>query len=89
MFKGADPGSRSSHFRDGEAAESLREFLSEALIGRVAMVLDTADAPLRATLVGSQLVGLAVGRYLLRIEPLASAPPATVAAWIAPTWNAT
>ncbi len=67
------------------AAQSLRDFVSEALIGRVAMVLDTADAPLRATLVGSQLVGLAVARYLLRVEPLASAAPATVAAWVAPT----
>jgi hypothetical protein len=38
-----------------------------------------------ATLVGSQLVGLAMARYVLRIEPLASADPATVAAWIAPT----
>jgi AcrR family transcriptional regulator len=67
------------------AAESLREFLSEALVGRVALVLDTPDAALRATLVGSQLVGLAMARYVLRIEPLASADPATVAAWIAPT----
>jgi AcrR family transcriptional regulator len=67
------------------AAESLREFLSEALIGRVVMVLDTTDAALRATLVGSQLVGLAMTRYVLRIEPLASADPAIVAAWIAPT----
>ena len=67
------------------AAELLREFLSEALVLRVAMVLDAADAPLRATLVGSQLVGLAMARYLLRIEPLASADPATVVAWIAPT----
>jgi AcrR family transcriptional regulator len=67
------------------AAESLREFLSEALVGRVAMVLDTPDAALRATLMGSQLAGLAIARYVLRIEPLASADPATVAAWIAPT----
>jgi AcrR family transcriptional regulator len=67
------------------AAESLREFLSEALVGRVAVVLDTPDAALRATLMGSQLVGLAIARYVLRLEPLASADPATVAAWIAPT----
>ena len=31
------------------------------------------DAQLRATLVGSQLVGLSVLRYIGRIEPLASA----------------
>jgi AcrR family transcriptional regulator len=67
------------------AAESLRDFLSEALVGRVAAMLGVADAPLRATLVGSQLVGLAIARYVLRIEPLASADAATVAAWIGPT----
>ena len=60
-------------------------FVSDALVGRVAMVLDVPDAALRATLVGSQLVGLAIARYLLRIEPLASADAATVATWIAPT----
>jgi AcrR family transcriptional regulator len=67
------------------AAESLRGFLTEALIGRVSVLLDRPDAELRASLVGSQLVGLAIGRYLLRIEPLASADPATVAGWVAPT----
>jgi AcrR family transcriptional regulator len=67
------------------AAESLREFVGEALVDRVAATLNTPDAALRATLMGSQLVGLAIARYLLRIEPLASADPATVAAWIAPT----
>jgi AcrR family transcriptional regulator len=67
------------------ARESLRGFVTEALVGRVAMLLDVPDAALRATLMGSQLVGLAIARYLLRIEPLASANAATVAAWVAPT----
>ncbi len=67
------------------AAESVRGFVTEALVGRVAIVLDAPDAALRATLVGSQFVGLAMARYLLRIEPLASADAATVAAWVAPT----
>jgi AcrR family transcriptional regulator len=67
------------------AADSLRGFVSEALVGRMAMVLDVPDAALRATLMGSQLVGLAIARYLLRIEPLASADAATIAAWVAPT----
>jgi Tetracyclin repressor-like, C-terminal domain len=49
------------------------------------MVLDAPDAALRATLVGSQLIGLAIARYLLRIEPLASADAQTVASWLAPT----
>lgn len=67
------------------ARESLRGFVTEALVGRVAMLLDVPDAALRATLMGSQLVGLAIARYLLRVEPLASANTATVAAWVAPT----
>lgn len=67
------------------AAEMLRGFITEALIGRVAASLDVPDAELRATLVGSHLVGLALARYLIRIEPLASADAATVARWVAPT----
>ena len=67
------------------AAETLREFLSETLVERVAHLLDTPDATLRATLVGSQLIGLAIARYVLRIEPLASADRATIVAWVAPT----
>jgi len=35
--------------------------------------------------VGSQLVGLAMLRYVVKVEPLASAPAARVAAWIGPT----
>jgi AcrR family transcriptional regulator len=67
------------------ATEMLRGFITEALIRRVAAGLALPDAELRATLVGSQLVGLALARYLLRIEPLASADAATVARWVAPT----
>jgi AcrR family transcriptional regulator len=67
------------------AAESVRDFVTEAIVGRVAMMLDAPDAALRATLVGSQLIGLAIARYLLRIEPLASADAQTVASWLAPT----
>jgi hypothetical protein len=63
----------------------IRGFIAEALVGRVASVLELPDPELRATLVGSQLVGLAIARYLLRIEPLASADTATVSSWVAPT----
>jgi AcrR family transcriptional regulator len=67
------------------AADMLRGFITEAIVGRAAASLTTPDAELRATLVGSQLVGLALARYVVRIEPLASADVATVAAWVAPT----
>jgi AcrR family transcriptional regulator len=45
-----------------------------------------ADQPdLRAELVGTQLVGLAVARHVLRVEPLASADHETIVAAIGPT----
>jgi len=68
-----------------QAAGILRGFLNEALIGPVAGVLGTPDPELRTTLVGSQLVGMAMVRYVLEIEPLASTDTETVVRWIAPT----
>jgi AcrR family transcriptional regulator len=63
----------------------LREFVSRNLAGRLAVALDLPQARLRATLAGSQLAGLAMVRYVVRVEPLASAPLETVVAAIAPT----
>ena len=68
-----------------EAAEVLRGFLTEAVLGPVAEVTGRADGRLRASLVGSQLVGLAVARYVLRLEPLASAPADDVVRAVGPT----
>jgi AcrR family transcriptional regulator len=70
---------------DERAAAMLREFAVRELFGRVAVTLGTPDAELRASLVFSQIFGLAVARYILRIEPLASAPGPVVAAAVGPT----
>jgi AcrR family transcriptional regulator len=58
-----------------DAARMLRELISAEVIGRIADGLDAPDARLRATLVGSQVIGLVMARYVIRIEPLASADP--------------
>ena len=42
------------------------------------------DAALRVGLFSSHLIGLAVSRYLVRAEPVASADPATLVRWIGP-----
>jgi AcrR family transcriptional regulator len=68
-----------------EVARMLREFLSRELFGRAAEMLGTEDGPFRANLVGSQIVGLVMARYVVAIEPLASMPPQAVAAAVAPT----
>jgi AcrR family transcriptional regulator len=70
---------------DEPAGAMLREFITEEVLGPVARRLGSPDAALRATLVGSQLIGLAMARYIVKVEPLASTPAAEVAAAVGPT----
>jgi AcrR family transcriptional regulator len=67
-----------------EAARLLRELVTRELFGPIAASLGTEDARLRASYVGSQLVGLVMARYVVAVEPLASRPPDEVARTIAP-----
>lgn len=69
---------------EAEAARLVRELVTRELVGRIAESLEVDDAPLRASLVGSQLVGLVMARYVVGVEPLASRDGATVAELIAP-----
>jgi AcrR family transcriptional regulator len=52
----------------------LREFIDREITGRLTSMLGTPDAALRAGMVNVQLLGLTVARYIVRIEPIASAP---------------
>ncbi len=70
---------------DEHAAAMLREFIAEEVLGQIAHRLGSADARLRASLVGSQIIGLAMARYIVKVEPLASAPPTQVVAAVGPT----
>jgi AcrR family transcriptional regulator len=70
---------------DAVAAAMLRDLLASGPFLALARAIDRPDADLRAALVGSQLVGLALARYVVGVEPLASAPTETVAAAIGPT----
>ncbi len=67
------------------AAAMLREFIERGVVGRLAAAVGGPDARLRATLAGSQVAGLILGRYVLRVEPLASAEAVTVVAAVGPT----
>jgi hypothetical protein len=51
----------------------------------VVHALGTPDAQLRANLVLSQLFGLAMARYIIKVEPIASMSPAEVVAAVGPT----
>jgi AcrR family transcriptional regulator len=65
----------------------VRQFIVNRLVrgAIVRMGVDRAEAPLRATLVASQMAGLVMVRYVLKAEPLASASPDAIAAAIGPT----
>lgn len=66
------------------AARMLREFVTEEILGRIAAALNLPDPQLRASLMGSQLIGLAFARYVVGVEPLASMTAQQLTDWYAP-----
>jgi AcrR family transcriptional regulator len=68
-------------------AKLLREFLVARVLRRVVRTLDVSadEGEARGALVASQLVGLVMTRYVLRVEPIASAAPEELVAAIGPT----
>ncbi|MFF2410550.1 TetR family transcriptional regulator [Streptomyces sp. NPDC058092] len=67
------------------AAKVLRGFVLRRLLERVAETLDVPDATFRAELAASHMLGIAMLRYVVRAEPLASAPPEKIIEMVAPT----
>jgi hypothetical protein len=55
------------------------------VFGPITQALGVPDTHLRATLVGSQFVGLAIMRFIARLEPLASASIDELVAAVGPT----
>jgi AcrR family transcriptional regulator len=66
------------------AAAVFRRIIAAQVLRRIAGQLELPDAELRAELAAAQLVGTAILRYVVKIEPLASADPEQVIARLAP-----
>ncbi|MFH9402910.1 TetR family transcriptional regulator [Streptomyces sp. NPDC017638] len=66
------------------AATVFRRLVATQLMRRIADQLELPDAELRAELAAAQLVGCAMLRYVIRIEPLASADLERIIARVAP-----
>jgi AcrR family transcriptional regulator len=66
------------------AAALLREFISREVLGRLAKALEVDQPQLRASLAASSLIGLAMIRYVVKVEPLASATSGQVSRWVGP-----
>ncbi len=73
---------------DAAALEQLRfvaEYLQSTVVDRVVAAVGVPDARMRVAVISSYLVGIAASRYLLRIEPLASATDDEIVALVGPT----
>lgn len=69
----------------GPMAQPLAGFLSRELLRRIAAATGAEDGELRASLASSQMGGLLMARYVLRLPPLAEAPIEEVVARVGPT----
>ncbi len=68
-----------------DGAALLRAFVTREVLGRLARSLELDQPQLRAALVAGQLIGLAMLRYVVRVEPLATARTDELVAWLGPT----
>jgi hypothetical protein len=67
-------------------ARLLREFVITQILRKAVaeLALDPSEAPMRSALVATQIAGLLTIRYVLKIEPVASAPVEALVAAVAP-----
>jgi Tetracyclin repressor-like, C-terminal domain len=70
----------------GPAARLRRPlFVTRTILRRIVAALGTHDAQLRAELVGSQIIGLAIARYVVRLPSVASADVEDLVIAVGPT----
>lgn len=71
----------------GSDISLVRSFLQEVITAEVAPRVDNppGSGRVRVQFVASQLMGVVMARYIVKVEPFASLPPERVAETIAPT----
>ena len=67
------------------AGAMVRGFVEREIVARLASAIEGPQAELRAALIGSQLVGLVMTRYVIGIQPVVDADAETLAAAVGPT----
>ena len=70
---------------DERAAQRLQAVFQEQLVDTLSRMSGPEEALRRAGLIASQVLGVALGRYLLELPGLADRPPADLVADLAPT----
>jgi len=69
---------------DPVAATMARRLLTDGPLLAIATSISMPDAPLRAALASAQLMGLAMARYVIAVEPVASMSPQELAPLVGP-----
>lgn len=69
---------------DSPIHATVSEFVHSTLVDVLFESLEGPEAMLRASLITSQLLGLLMGRYVLRLPPLVAADLETLAARVGP-----
>ncbi len=67
------------------AMQRLRELFTGTILASMSDTLDGGERALRASLVSSQIIGVAMTRYVWRVGALAEIDAADVARYVAPT----
>ena len=67
------------------AARMVREVFVRVVLRQLVRSLKLDDADRRANFVASQLFGIAIVRYVLRLQPVAAMAPDEIARWMGPT----
>ena len=70
---------------EGPVADTVRQFIERSIIASFTDRLPGPEPQLRAVLIGSQVAGLLLVRYVVRLEPLASADRRRLAVIYGPT----
>ncbi len=76
-----------SALADPEMGRVFGEFLDLELVGRTlaALGVPPAEATRRGALIASQVLGVLIGRYVLRLPALTSLTSVELVAWVGPT----
>ena len=69
----------------GKAGAGLKSFVEQDIVDRLAGVIGVPDARLRANLITSYLLGVAINRYVVKLDPIASLSEDEVVRLVAPT----
>ena len=69
----------------GKAVAGVKGYVEQGIVDRLAAVIGVPDARLRANLITSYLLGVAINRYVVRLDPIASMSDDEVVRLVSPT----